>query len=167
MTSTMSQIALGQTIGGYYEHCVHDPHSRYRSWEHCFGFFRKYWSELRQVEDIAALQLGFYLASWGMYRGSSFLLQRTYTAHMPVIRALASRQFSNLWQRDVGTRDDDIELGATIMALVESVKVAYEQFGKPTDTLATKVLLGTVGCLPACDRYFIQGFRAQGFGILA
>ena len=49
------------------------------------------------------------------------------------------------------------------MALVEAVKAAYERFGTPTDTLATKVLLGTVGCLPACDRYFIQGLRAQDF----
>ena len=159
----MSQIALGQTIGTYYEQCVRDPDSRYRSWEHYYGFFRAHCTDLRQVENSAALQLGFYLASWGMYRGSSFLLRRTYTAHMPVIGVLASPRFSNLWQRDVGTRDVDVELTVMIMALMESVKIAYERFGKPTDTLATKVLLGTAGCLPACDRFFIKGFRAQGF----
>ena len=158
----MSQATLGQPICTYYEQCDGDPDGRYRSWEHCYGFFRKHWRDLLQVEKTAALQLGFYLASWGMYRGSSFLLQHTYTAHLPVIRVLASPQFSNLWRRDVGTHDDDVELAATIMALVESVKAAYERFGKPTDTLTTKVLLGTVGCLPACDRYFIQGFRARG-----
>lgn len=27
----------------------------------------------------------------------------------------------------------------------------------------TKVLLGTFGCLPACDRYFIDGFKSAGF----
>ena len=27
----------------------------------------------------------------------------------------------------------------------------------------TKTLLGTLGCLPACDRYFIDGFKASGF----
>ena len=155
----MSQVTLGQTIGRYYdEQCVRDPDGRGRSWEHCYRFFREHCGDLRQVEDTAALHLGFYLASWGMYRGSSFLLQRAYTAHLPVIRALASPKFSNLWQLDVGTHDDDVELVATIMALVESVKAAYERFGKPTDTLASKVLLGTVGCLPACDRFFIQGF---------
>ncbi len=26
----------------------------------------------------------------------------------------------------------------------------------------TKVLLGTFGCLPACDRYFIDGFKRSG-----
>ena len=28
----------------------------------------------------------------------------------------------------------------------------------------TKVILGTFGCLPACDTYFIAGFRGAGLG---
>ena len=159
----MSRVALGQSIGTYYEQRDRDPHGRYRSWEHCYGFFREHCRDLLPVDNTAALHLGFYLASWGMYRGSGFLLQHTYTAHMPVIRVLASPQFSNLWRRDVGMHDGDVELTATIMALVESVKASYEQLGKPTDTLVSKVLLGTVGCLPACDRLFIRGFRDQNF----
>ena len=31
-----------------------------------------------------------------------------------------------------------------------------------TDTLATKIILGTLGCIPAYDRYFIDGLRAKG-----
>ena len=31
-----------------------------------------------------------------------------------------------------------------------------------TDTLVTKILLGTLGCIPAYDRYFIEGLRAKG-----
>jgi hypothetical protein len=34
--------------------------------------------------------------------------------------------------------------------------------GEATDTLVTKILLGTLGCLPACDRFFIDGFKAAG-----
>jgi hypothetical protein len=30
---------------------------------------------------------------------------------------------------------------------------------EPTDTLITKILLGTIGCTPACDDLFIRGFR--------
>ena len=158
----MSQATLGHAICRYYERRDADPDSRYRSWEHCYGFFQEHFRDLLQVEDTAALQLAFYLASWGMYRGSSFLLQRTHTAHLPVIQVLASPQFSNLWRRDIGTHDRDVELTETIMDLVVSVKAAYIQFDTPTDTLATKVVLGTVGCLPACDRYFIKGFRQNG-----
>jgi len=31
-----------------------------------------------------------------------------------------------------------------------------------TDTLVTKILLGTLGCIPAYDRYFIDGLRTKG-----
>lgn len=159
----VGQVGLRRTIGRFYEECDRDPHGRYRSWEHCYRFFREHHSDLLQVEDGAALHLGFYLASWGMYRGSTFLLQRAYTAHIPVVRALASPQFAGLWEVDVGTNHDHTKLAVTITDVVDSVKAAYEPFGNPTDTLATKVLLGTVGCLPACDRLFIDGFRNQGF----
>ena len=154
---------LRQTISAFYEQLASDPHHRYRSWEHCYGFFRDHRQDLRAVEDTAALQLGFYLASWGMYRGSSFLLQHVYTAHVPVVRAVAASQFSALWQRDVGANDGDTDLAPTILALARSVTAAYEPFGTATDTLATKVILGTIGCLPACDRFFIKGFRTEGF----
>ena len=36
--------------------------------------------------DYLSLQLAFYLASWGMYRGSSFLIQKDYRVHIPVVR---------------------------------------------------------------------------------
>ncbi|WP_419160985.1 hypothetical protein [Candidatus Palauibacter sp.] len=160
---TARQTALDQTIGRYYDECARDPDGRDRSWEHCYRFFRKHRSDLLEVERDAALQLGFYLASWGMYRGSAFLLQHTYTVHIPVIRALASSQFTRLWQVDVGTNGDHIGLASTIMDVVDSVKAAYKPFGNATDTLATKVLLGTIGCLPALDRLFIDGFRERGF----
>jgi len=32
-----------------------------------------------------------------------------------------------------------------------------------TDTLATKIMLGTMGCIPAYDRYFIAGLRTMNF----
>ena len=165
INSKMNQVPLDQTICAYYKKCASNPDSRYRSWDHCYGFFQKHCRDLHlpQVEDAAALQLGFYLASWGMYRGSGFLLQYAYTVHKPVIRALASSQFSKLWKRDIGTHHNDINLAATIMELVKSVRAAYRQFDeKPTDTLVTKVLLGTVGCLPARDRLFEKGFKDQG-----
>lgn len=49
-----------------------------------------------------------------------------------------------------------------ILAAVAAVKEAYAPFGVATDTLATKVILGTLGCLPACDRFFIDGFKQSG-----
>ena len=169
----MSQKPLDQTIRKYYK-CAKDPDSRFRSWDYCYDFFRKNYNKLHlpEVEDDAARQLGLYLASWGMYRGSGFLLQYAYTVHKPVIRALASsEEFLDLLQHDVGAKNSDIELTQTIMDLVKLVRKAYCPFGrrfdkKPTDTLVTKVLLGTVGCLPARDTYFRMVSRTRGLSMV-
>lgn len=43
-----------------------------------------------------SLQLAFYLASWGMYRGSSFLLQKDYRIHIPVVKELLRNKYNPL-----------------------------------------------------------------------
>ncbi len=60
-----------------------DPHHSFNSWKHCFNYFKENHSRLNEedVLDIAALHLGFYLASWGMMRGSRDLLQKDYKIH--------------------------------------------------------------------------------------
>jgi hypothetical protein len=154
---------LHQRIAAFHNRVVADPHHRYRSWEHCYRFFRaRTAAALIADKDAAALQLGFYLASWGMYRGSSFLLQRSYTVHVGVVERLASAKFSTLWDTAIGSGASDLQLVPTILAAVEEVRKAYKPFGDASDTLATKVLLGTLGCLPACDRFFIDGFKKSG-----
>jgi hypothetical protein len=137
-------------------------HHRYRSWEHCYDYFRRTTPQgLSADRDQAALQLAFYLASWGMYRGSSFLLQHSYTVHLGVIDLLGARRFSVLWTREFGAGGTDDDLVPTILKAIDGIRKAYQPFapsansGQPTDTLITKVILGTFGCLPACDRYFI------------
>ena len=34
-----------------------------------------------------------------------------------------------------------------------------------SDTLITKILMGTLGCVPAYDRYFVTGIRSQNVAI--
>ena len=73
-------------------------HHRYRSWEHCYQLLSGAGPERNlRNRDTAALHLGFYLASWGMYRGSSFLLQRDYKVHGYVVDVLANTEYADLW----------------------------------------------------------------------
>ncbi len=159
-----TRLRLHEKIAAYHKGVEGDPHHRYRSWEHCYSFFKRQ-SGAKIIEDreTAALQLAFYLASWGMYRGSSFLLQHLYTVHLGVIERLVSPQFSALWGKDLGGDVKDKQFVPVVLAAADAVREAYGPFGKPTDTLVTKVLLGTFGCLPACDRFFIAGFKKAGF----
>jgi len=162
----MNQKTLTKTIRKYYK-TAKNPDSRFRSWDHCYGFFQKNYNNLQkvEVENEAALRLGFYLASWGMYRGSGFLLEYTYEIHKFVIRELAlSKEFLQLCPYDVGTNPNDINLAPDIKTLVQLIRNAYYNNlnETPTDTLISKILLGTTGCLPACDTYFVKGFRSEG-----
>jgi len=145
-------------------------HHRYRSWEHCYGYFQRTTPKAIAADrDHAALQLGFYLASWGMYRGSSFLLQHAYTVHLAVIDQLVAPRFSVLWKQECGAGDNDTKLVPIILEAIDAVREGYRPFApaaesrQASDTLVTKVILGTFGSMPACDRYFIDGFRIAGF----
>jgi hypothetical protein len=164
-----SHDPIPQKITAYHV-ATTDEHHRYRSWEPCYGYFRARTPQAIAADrDHAALQLAFYLASWGMYRGSSFLLQRAYTVHLGVIEKLTEPPFAVLWEQEFGAGPNDAELLPIVLNAAEAVRQAYKPFAptadsrQPSDTLLTKVLLGTLGCLPACDRYFIAGFKNAGF----
>jgi hypothetical protein len=151
-------------IRAYYHNIAGGAPHRYRSWEHCYGFFQHNTrAGIASQKEYAALQLGFYLASWGMYRGSTFLLRYDYSVHLGVVDRLAAPHLSPLWEREFGTGDEDYKILPIVDSAIEAVRDAYMPFGIATDTLITKVLLGTLGCLPACDRYFIAGFKNAGF----
>jgi len=161
-------VNIHRAIRAYYGEAA-GKHHRYRSWEHCYGFFRQARADgLAANRDHAALQLGFYLASWGMNRGSSFLLQHAYTVHRDVIDLVADARFDALWGMDFGAGEADGQLVPRVGELIVGVRQAYKTFApatgsaQPTDTLITKVILVTFGCLPACDRYFIDGFKSEG-----
>jgi hypothetical protein len=138
------------------------PEARYASFDYCFNHFQ----EARESGDTAALadgdhrmlsclQLGFYLASWGMMRGSGDLLQRSARDLVPVIEMIAAEP-PPTWDFDahcLGTRADEV------LALSRRVRQAFTV--PASDTLVTKTMLGVFGCVPAFDRYFRIGFGCQ------
>ena len=161
-------MSIHEAIQAYQGDAVGEHH-RYRSWEHCYGYFRQARPRgLAAERDQAALQLAFYLASWGMYRGSSFLLQHAYTVHRNVIDLVADPCFDALWDTDLGANLTDTRFVPRVRELILGVRAAYKPFApaigssQPTDTLITKVVLGTFGCLPAVDRYFVDGLKSEG-----
>lgn len=161
-------MSIHRAIQAYYDAAAGEHH-RYRSWEHCYRYFlRGRPIGLATDRDHAALHLAFYLASWGMYRGSSFLLQHAYTVHRGIIDLVAEKRFDALWGVDFGVSETDGRFVPLVRELIAGVREVYRPFAQvtgsaqPTDTLITKVVLGTFGCLPACDRYFIDGFKSEG-----
>ncbi len=61
----MGEATIESRVQSYFGALEHDEHHRYRSWEHCYRFFqRRLPDRLAKERDEAAMQLGFYLASW-------------------------------------------------------------------------------------------------------
>ena len=164
---------IERTILRFHNGLSKDPYHRYRSWGHCYRYFRRR-APLRSCRDLdgGALQLGFYLASWGMYRGSTFLLWKDFRIHRLAVREVLRPTYDLL----LAFRPTSVR-GATgairqILVLANSIRNAYcNQIRsvngrwcviEVTDTLATKVILATLACVPAYDAYVVEGLRAEG-----
>jgi hypothetical protein len=159
-------------VSQYFKRTQLDSHHRFKSWEHCFKHFQSNYENLKDENalDRACLQLAFYLASWGMMRGGTFLLQKDYRIHEYFIRDVAAkaenqRFFSLAWTTD---QRDYVGMNRFIDDLRKAyVSHIYEVNGQPatvsvSDTLASKIILGMYGCVPAYDRYFVEGLKMHG-----
>ena len=154
----------------FYDTLKKDENGRYRSWEHCYSNFINARDNKNAELDYLSLQLAFYLASWGMYRGSSFLLQKDYKIHIPVVKELLKEEYDPLAGIDCVElkREENQRLLENINAFldeyysnirdeVKNIKVRNQL----SSTLITKILMGTLGCVSAYDRYFISGIKKQ------
>ena len=138
-----------------------DPNHRYLSWEHCHRAFKQYRQNYNDVTlDLLCLHLAWYLASWGMLR-NSFLMQKDYKVHLPVVKLLLDSRWDELW--DISPSKLALhQYAEKIVQLCSEIKSAYSEIcgGTPTETLLSKILLGTLGCVPAYDRYFKHALSA-------
>lgn len=147
-----------------------DSTDRYASFDYCFNYFQRHRPDPRALLgdglELSCNQIGFYLASWGMLRGSSFLLQRSVRHFIPLVELIASAP-EELWDLDVDKYDS---AGVTLL-LDWELKICNALHpedwppsrGVASDILVTKILLGVFGCVPAFDTYFKKGFGVSTF----
>jgi hypothetical protein len=109
--------------------------------------------------QLSCLHLGFYLASWGMLRGSSDLLQRSVRAFLPLIKVIANAS-AEIWETDANMYGD----GSCPVLFDTARQISAALPNGASDILVTKIMLGTFGCVPAFDTYFKKGFGVSTFG---
>ena len=112
--------------------------------------------------------MAFYLASWGMYRGSSFLLQYDYTIHTSVVKEILKSEYSTLFGLECKELNNE-QTSSLLKKLNSEISTIYNPFRlelKETEVtqdisniLVSKVLLGTLGCVPAYDRFFVDAVK--------
>lgn len=159
----------------FYNKLILHDNDRFRSFEHCFLFFKSLiMKQSVGNKDLAMLHLGFYLASWGMYRGSSFLLQKDYKIYSPVIDILFHKDYNDLWflEKKLNVTNKEkfsilsLNLHSELQEYFEGERTKYYSYinkksskQEISSTLTTKIMMGTLGCLPAFDRYFKSGIK--------
>ena len=159
---------MKNTILKFYKEIHNDNNHRYRSWEHCYNYFFKDGDKIlnnSNILELGSLHLGFYLASWGMYRGSSFLLQKTYTIHKPILKLIFQNKYNCLRNMNFDIIDINGKEIIRLFELKNQIKSTYLELTNDTknitDTLITKILLGVLGCVPAYDRLFKLGCKIK------
>ncbi len=132
-----------------------NPQDRYTSFDYCYNYFIVT-KDITQDFEKSCLVLGFYLASWGMFRGSSFLLQKSVKQFESTIKYIATLDKS-VWLIDVDNYDNNnIQ---TIIKIYNDIKKCLIDNNNADLTLITKILLGVFGFIPAFDNYFCNSFR--------
>lgn len=149
----MIQTDIAKLVGEYDINSY--PDSRYVSFDYCYNHFHTTDDLTKDIEK-SCLVLGFYLASWGMFRGSSFILQKSVKHFQPTIQYIASLPRS-VWGIDVDCyTTKNIQI---ILHTYSDVKRLLVPNGNKDLTLVTKILLGVFGFIPAFDDNFCKSFK--------
>ena len=82
------------TTSLYIEGLQKDKNMRYRSFDHCYFYFKDNYEKYGDdaIKDTMALHLFAYLSSWGMMR-NSFLLQKDYQFNREVVEIIAKKMY--------------------------------------------------------------------------
>jgi hypothetical protein len=143
---------------------------RYRSWDHCYLAFRHARDQTIALDekdkDLLSLHLSCYLSSWGMLR-NSFLLNRDYRAHLRIVDILLDETNDLLWsfpsnQNEKTLNAENLRKHWTAIDSTWNAFTAAYGVDFITDTLVSKILLGTCGCIPATDRLYKKGVGSFG-----
>jgi hypothetical protein len=133
---------------------------RFSSFDYCFNYFAGFHEagptlvlDSGEQREIACLQLGFYLASWGMYRGSGQLIRHSARRLESTLEVIATSP-EEIWSIDADDYSDHNQ--QLILSVGEAIRETLP--GSATDTLVTKIMLGVFGCVPAMDSFFVRGF---------
>ena len=134
--ATLTKQELEKAYESFFDYIENDNidyTKRYSSWDLCYNHF----NNPQSPDETSGLNLAFYLASWGMFRGSSELLN----LGIETYNALAELLFENKGK-------EFIDQFKEIKTFLKNNNISA------TKTLITKIMLGVYANTPAIDQFF-------------
>lgn len=163
----VAKSSINSSVNKFLKIYKEDPNGRYLSYDHIREAFLRYKDDISK-RDLLALYLYSYLASWGMLR-NSFLMQKDYKFLIPIIDILCSPKYKDLVSYNPFLDEGDSS-PKLIMELVKELRSYFldktyfkegedklTSIKRVSDTLISKIILGTLGCLVAYDTYVKKG----------
>lgn len=129
----------------------YNHNTRLESWEICHkAFLDARRSGLINKRELALHLMGF-LGSWGMYcRRAPLFLNHHYLVHEGLIDTLMDKNYDKLF--DIKDNNDFCSNIGLIDKVYEKIAAYYQSIGVTrVITLASKIMLGVYGCVPAFD----------------
>lgn len=137
-------------------------HARVLSWDFCFAHFADL-ERVRRDRQASCMQLGYYLASWGMLRGSSYLFKSTNARHY-----LHALEVIERYTPDMGgltpAHFGEQRSQELLVSVFQELAAALLPEGGRQITLVTKTMMGVWGVFPSLDSYFMRTFDAIAKG---
>ncbi len=151
-----------------------DKNSRFRSYDYARKvFLENIKTKDEETIDLIALNLFAYLGSWGMICRGNFLMQKDYKFLIPIVKTLL--EYKDLCDMDPLAEKFRDEYVKSTMDAVEAVRAHFKGVKyyimdkkltnkKATDAVIGKILMATLGCLPAYDTYVMKALKKEGLG---
>ena len=166
-SAATTAATIATNIGAYMSDYSSSPYSRYRSYDYCHEVFVKNRGNAANpaTVDYLALNLYMFLASWGMVARGRLMMTRNYKFLVDAVKIVCDEKYD--WLVDVDVYASTFNCSKYIddlMALKQQLgSVLFQGTGyKYTDTLLTKILLATLGCVPAYDTNVKKAMRQIG-----
>lgn len=166
-----TKVDISKSVNKFIRVSKIDKNGRYYSYEHIRKAFKSYLDDSSK-KDLLSLYLYSYLASWGMLR-NSFLMQKDYKFLIPIVEILCNKKYRPILDYDPFTDSGNAKLDL-IQQISKDIRDYFmgkkyfkegedkqTQITNVTDTLITKILLGTLGCTVAYDRYVSKGLSSH------
>lgn len=99
-----------------------------------------------------------------MYRGSSFLLSYDYKVHTGAVKIILDEKYDILFDIDCKELNSNL-FAEKLFALRDELDEYYKTLrginvkSEISETLLSKIIMGTSGCVPAFDTYLCKGMK--------
>lgn len=151
------------TVNTYINNSQTNTYTRFAAYDICHKQFVTALQNNNFDYDNLALHLYSFLASYGMVCRQSVLLQHNYTFLIDVVKIVCDKKYVSLLDIDIfAPTFQGNNYFSLVMALKSDIIETLGISKSTADTLTSKVMLATLGCVPGYDKNIKSSLKTLG-----